>query len=513
MDLDAPHRADRRVLVLQPEAGDAEQHQLAAQPDSRTLPSSTAAAETKRRSACGGKYTRTVPSSSPGTCSRPTPTLRTPPPRASTRSAGACWATRSISSASAGAQRAVDAGHRRHAADHAASSSRPRSAHGRRPARRVRRCWSTRRHRRQRQRRVVGGARRHRRGAQRLRRWLGARRPPPAPWARRPARGRARRRGGQRAALGRACGPPPSPAAQLAELRASGSGIRMLMPTAAGSARCTMRSSRAMRLRGQGHWPMSARLFWSIATTVTGSVATCRGRSSLVGVEQRRPQPLEQRRPSTGPARPSTSSRRRRWPAAPSAGRADRRGRAGSTALVRPWQRAVEVLRALRQAQDEVLGSCAPRDQGLIAFVGAVRGAHLDVQPVVGGADAQRGAMARDLLEPPRFRQDRLDRRGRRTPARGASCTDGARRPSGRARRRPTLLEWPQSALTEKGVGQRVRIASKITRSASPQQLHEGLGVRRVVELVFGVGRIDQHLAGALDAIARRSRRRGSGQA
>ena len=77
------------------------------------------------------------------------------------------------------------------------------------------------------------------------------------------------------AATMRSCG--GACASRLSGDSASGSGIRTSRPMAAGPAWLTMSTRRASRVRGQGHWPSASRLLWSIATTVTGSVPTCRG--------------------------------------------------------------------------------------------------------------------------------------------------------------------------------------------------------------------------------------------
>ena len=61
--------------------------------------------------------------------------------------------------------------------------------------------------------------------------------------------------------------------------KASASGIRTLRPIAAASARLTVFTSRASCVRGHGHWPTAARLFWSISMTVTGRTLTWRGAS------------------------------------------------------------------------------------------------------------------------------------------------------------------------------------------------------------------------------------------
>jgi hypothetical protein len=58
---------------------------------------------------------------------------------------------------------------------------------------------------------------------------------------------------------------------------ASASGITTLTPIAAASARLMVFTRRASWVRGHGHWPMAARLFWSISTTVTGRTLTWRG--------------------------------------------------------------------------------------------------------------------------------------------------------------------------------------------------------------------------------------------
>ena len=61
--------------------------------------------------------------------------------------------------------------------------------------------------------------------------------------------------------------------------RASASGIRTLSAIAAASARLSVFTRRASWVRGHGHWPIAARLFWSISTTVTGRTLTWRGAS------------------------------------------------------------------------------------------------------------------------------------------------------------------------------------------------------------------------------------------
>jgi hypothetical protein len=51
---------------------------------------------------------------------------------------------------------------------------------------------------------------------------------------------------------------------------ASASGIRMSRAIAAGRSRRIASTSFAISVRGHGHWPIAARLFWSISTTVAG---------------------------------------------------------------------------------------------------------------------------------------------------------------------------------------------------------------------------------------------------
>ena len=84
----------------------------------------------------------------------------------------------------------------------------------------------------------------------------------------------------------------------------SGSGMRMLMPMAAGSARWMTRSMRASTWRGHGHWPMSSRLAWSMATTVTGKVATLRGHSAWCTCRH-----ISPRSPGSGVMRPTSTGR------------------------------------------------------------------------------------------------------------------------------------------------------------------------------------------------------------
>ncbi len=99
------------------------------------------------------------------------------------------------------------------------------------------------------------------------RRWRAARR----------ARGRVRRR----------CF--PARASRRSGDSASASGMRMSSAMAAGRWRLIASTSSAVTVRGHGHWPIFARLFWSISTTVTGIDCGIRGARTLEGCRTRRP--------------------------------------------------------------------------------------------------------------------------------------------------------------------------------------------------------------------------------
>jgi hypothetical protein len=248
-------------------------------------PSSTAAAETKRRASRGEKYGRTLPSAAVGTTTGPTPIDPTVAPDRISCSAGTPAVTRSISTANAGMSVpsiAATSGTARITPPSGSADTSPQPAAARfrtstldsAPAKRITRseAGSSAEPAGPADRTTIGGARTLDPVASGI--------PATASTTGLPAIARARIAslpGSAASAAARA-----SPALSRRESSrsgdsGSGSGIRMSTPIAAGPS-LPMRSTRSARSdRGHGQRPKPARLGPSISTTVAGSAETARG--------------------------------------------------------------------------------------------------------------------------------------------------------------------------------------------------------------------------------------------